>query len=454
MSVVFRYLIGAVALAFVLGHTLSGDATRGAASRVAPGRLRACGASLCTGNGTPFNWRGVTAFRLADLLADGRDGEARAFVAWAARQGFTVLRVLAMNHGWMDLSPADGRRALPGVFRLAGEHGLYVQVVALAGTARSEYSSDPFLRTQVHAVATLCAAADNCVLELANEPYHSTQANLDEGTRLAMLDAEVPPQVLAAWGAAPPSTFDAPTGGEYLVAHVRRDGERWDRVSRVTSLAALARKSGRFVVDNEPIGAAERAERSRRDDEPAAFFAQAAIGGLLDLGSTFHCEDCLEARVPGPVQQQCADAFIVGLGFAAARRDADGRSAQPSCLPPDSPAMMARVNETLNRRAFWQSLAVSLSAVAAAAQPRPAGNAREELAEVLSLRPAEVPWLDALTAPQQNALLAGLRTPGRPSREVVDLLYRVLGRRERLFAYVGYPPLPNRLTACDGLIRE
>ena len=116
--------------------------------------------------------------------------------------------------------------------------------------------------------------------------------------------------------------------------------------------------------------------------------------------------------------------------------------------------MMAPVTATLNRRAFWQSLAVSLSAAAAAAQPRPAASPRAELTELLSLRGSEVQWLDSLTSPQQAALVTGLRAPGRPSREVVDLLYRVLGRRERLFAYVGYPPLPNRLTACDGLIRE
>jgi hypothetical protein len=33
---------------------------------------------------------------------------------------------------------------------------------------------------------------------------------------------------------------------------------------------------------------------------------------VLDVGSTFHCQDCLEARVPGPVQQECARAFIEG----------------------------------------------------------------------------------------------------------------------------------------------
>jgi hypothetical protein len=34
---------------------------------------------------------------------------------------------------------------------------------------------------------------------------------------------------------------------------------------------------------------------------------------LLDVGATFHCEDCLPARVPGPIQRQCAGAFVEGV---------------------------------------------------------------------------------------------------------------------------------------------
>jgi hypothetical protein len=78
------------------------------------------------------------------------------------------------------------------------------------------------------------------------------------------------------------------------------------------SLAALSAATGKFVVDNEPIGAAEAPHRDRRDSAPEAFFAQGAMSRLLDVGSTFHCEDCLPARVPGPVQRRCADAFIEG----------------------------------------------------------------------------------------------------------------------------------------------
>ena len=78
----------------------------------------------------------------------------------------------------------------------------------------------------------------------------------------------------------------------------------------------MSRQTGRFVVDNEPIGAAERAEPDRRDDDPAVFFAQGALSRVLEIGSTFHCEDCLRARLPGPNQQAAAEAFIAGATVA------------------------------------------------------------------------------------------------------------------------------------------
>ena len=39
---------------------------------------------------------------------------------------------------------------------------------------------------------------------------------------------------------------------------------------------------------------------------------QGILSRVFELGSTFHCEDCLLAKVPGPNQQRCAEAFIEG----------------------------------------------------------------------------------------------------------------------------------------------
>ena len=280
--------------------------------------MRVCGRALCA-RSERFRWRGVTAFGLADLVAEGREPDATAFIRWARDTGFNVLRVLAMipNGGWLDLSPADGRRALPRLFAIAREHGMYVQIVALANTNErsGRYRGEPFLREQVREVGRSCAKAGNCVLELANEPYHGSQARLDEPALMQRLQQEVPKDLPVAWGAARKDESHDMTGGSFVVVHVSRSGDRWTRIARMRSLAALSTATGKFVVDNEPIGAAEAPDRGRRDSAPEAFFAQGVMSRLLNVGATFHCEDCLPARVPGPVQRQCADAFIEGRGL-------------------------------------------------------------------------------------------------------------------------------------------
>jgi hypothetical protein len=307
------FTLPAVLLLSLAGIACGNTESVSEASRAAElSRLVPCDRALCTSDGARFRWRGVTAFALADLIADGHQPQARAFVEWAARTKFNTLRVLATNHGWIELSPEDGRRALPRLFALAREYGLYVQVVALAGTREGPLATEEARREQVRQVGALCAAASNCVLELANEPYHGTQASLENPDVMRRLQQEVPPDVPVAWGAANEDASDVMAGGSFVVAHVGRNGPRWTRVARARELLTLSARVGKFVVDNEAIGAAERAERNRRDDAPGAFFAQGLLSRLFEIGSTFHCEDCLRARVPGPTQQACAKAFIEG----------------------------------------------------------------------------------------------------------------------------------------------
>ena len=275
-----------------------------------------CGRWLCAEDGARFEWRGVTAFALLDLVAEGKGADARAFLEWARRTGFTLVRVLAMNpQGWFDLSVADGRRALPEMLSLAREYGLRVQIVALANTVGQD---EAFLRAQVREVGRLCSQSANCILEIANEPYHRTQARLDDPELMRRLQHEVPDNVLVGWGAAPSDTSTSLAGGDFVIVHVARGGDRWSRVARMAGLESMSRQTRKFVVDNEPIGAAEKPEPSRRDNDPAVFFAQGALSRVLGIGSTFHCQDCLSARIPERIQQQAADAFIAGTRIAPA----------------------------------------------------------------------------------------------------------------------------------------
>lgn len=108
----------------------------------------------------------------------------------------------------------------------------------------------------------------------------------------------------------------------------------------------------------------------------------------------------------------------------------------------------------MNRRLFCRILSSTLVAGAACTR-HVAESAQEGLVRLLGLAPSEHDWLQSLSAAEQQELYSALTSSQeRGSARTIDLLMKVVGRRERLFAYVGYPPLPNRLSACDGLLRE
>jgi hypothetical protein len=76
--------------------------------------------------------------------------------------------------------------------------------------------------------------------------------------------------------------------------------------------ARRSERTGRFVIDNESIRADEREQPGERDNLPDVFFAQGALSRVFEVGANFHFENGLRANVPGPIQQECADAFIAG----------------------------------------------------------------------------------------------------------------------------------------------
>ena len=95
-----------------------------------------------------------------------------------------------------------------------------------------------------------------------------------------------------------------------------------------------------------------------------------------------------------------------------------------------------------------------MSAAAQACTRQPDEPARATLARLLGLTAAQAAWLDTLSPAEQQELRDALLWPSdKAERQTVALLMKVFGRRDRLFAYVGYPELP-RIGACDGLLRE
>src|SRR5512143_395847 len=81
----------------------------GPRAAAAESHLAVSGTHFLTPSGTPFEWRGITAFRLLEFVAHGKARQADAYLAWAASKKLNVVRVLAMADMLFKLSAEDGR---------------------------------------------------------------------------------------------------------------------------------------------------------------------------------------------------------------------------------------------------------------------------------------------------------------------------------------------------------
>jgi hypothetical protein len=226
-------------------------------------RLFVSGKSMKRADGTDFAWQGITAFQLLDDLNDGRTEKAVALLDWAAAHEVTVVRVLAMARGLFQLEPSDGRANLPRLLELAEARGIYVEVVALADTRSYQFDH----RAHVSAIGHICTLAVNCVIEIANEPNHSTQDSaLQNPTYLASLRNLIPANIMVSLGAShgPDDESQIYTAGDYVTVHISRtDGDggwRWVRHAREIQNIRDAHHH-KFVVNDEPGRDVPRADQ-------------------------------------------------------------------------------------------------------------------------------------------------------------------------------------------------
>jgi len=271
-----------------------------------PGRLTVAGTQFLKPDGTPFAWRGISAFRLLEFVAHGREAEADTYLAWAASKTLTVVRVFAMADGIFQLSPADGQHALPRLLEMARRHGLYVEVVAFTGTSVIKVDMPQFVR----AVAAICARYPNALLELANEPGHPTQsASVHDAAYLQSLARLVPPQVPVSLGSV--EYGDGFAAGTYVTWHSPRTRD-WPRRMAEGGMA-LVKKFKKPVVSDEPIGAADAAVPGRRDSDPARFREAAAAARRAGIGATFHYDGGVQAKPLTKTEMACLDAWLAEL---------------------------------------------------------------------------------------------------------------------------------------------
>jgi len=217
----------------------------------------------CSKTDEPFRWRGITWFRFLHQVVNDED---TSYLAELSSTGFNLIRVLSTAEILFDLNPTAALDNLDRALKVAREHELYVEIVAVIDTARRNYD----WRGHARSVAVICKANDNCVYEFANEPGHGVQSpelhELEDVTQFAANAVQGLDLVYSAgsWGIDEPTCspsiddcqkefIDDPRGA-YLTPHLDRGRDKWNMVRRVRELERMSSVGNQPVVNDEPVG--------------------------------------------------------------------------------------------------------------------------------------------------------------------------------------------------------
>lgn len=295
--------------------------------------IRIEGRRFVDAGGRPFQWRGITSFQLAEMIAGGREAEAAAYLDWAKVQDVTVVRVLLMAQHLFELTPEAGRAALPKLLDLAKERGIAIEVVALADTRGVKIDYEAHVRE----IGRIAMEKGNAFIELANEPGHPTQSDqVHEPAFLRKLAALLPEPLVVALGSF--EYGEGFAGGDYATTHVPRGDEGWDHVYEVATRAERVAQLKKPVVSDEPIGAGPEYQAGRRDNDPARFAAAAALTRLAGMEATFHYEGGLYSRIPAGPEAESLSAWKDGLELVGPPRH------EGEFLPPDAVSRIATID--------------------------------------------------------------------------------------------------------------
>lgn len=275
------------------------------------GRLRTDGLVIRDDRGQAWQYRGFTDFLLFKRFLDGED--LHALLTERITVGANVLRVLGMCENIAHFAPGDyGDRywtALDGFLDLVAAHGLRVEFVAFAD-AQILIPSVPAQRSHFVRVVAALAEHWNAIGELVNEaPKNGIDP--DDFSR----PVDVPTIWTAGSGLGDGMPHRPPWDG---VMHHGARKDEWPRDAKGSvDLCCLGWDGftplGVWVIQDEPMGAAEVAVPGRRANVPQDFYDFGAVAGIYGPGATFHSDAGILSAALGPTQTACALAFFAGL---------------------------------------------------------------------------------------------------------------------------------------------
>lgn len=280
------------------------------------GPIRVAGRSFTNDAGI-FRPLFVSSFGTLSQVIHGDEAAAVAYMDWAVRTGFNGLRFFAGNLTWQDQRAPDALRVLPRALQLAKDRGLYCQVTALTDTGAGGFDK----AAHVKACGREVGLSGNGLLEVANEPWHSSQdGDTHNVANLRKWGSGSP--VPWACGAAGIDELDKPcnkggvypmAGGSWNQVHLRRKYDWPHQFARVREQEGLSGCQGVPVMNGEPLAWNETEQAGRRLNVPEAFYILGALTRLMEIGLVGHGEHALRSQIPGPIQQQCAEHLIAGV---------------------------------------------------------------------------------------------------------------------------------------------
>jgi len=286
------------------------------AATVAPERLHVEGVGFVTESGAPWTMAFISGFRDLDRFMDGEDIEP--LLTETVALGGNGRRVFgAYDFGSPQVQRLYPREhaayyeRLPEFCALYAKHGLWLEFVAFADTARSV----PGQPAQVLHWVTVCDALRGCPNVLLERVNENDQHDNRVDAALAKPDGLCSSFGSNGGGQDPPGPY-----WDYSCLHSERRGD-FALSTTTVNFAIKGWSEGtksfigtrRATVVNEPPGIADANVPGRRTNNPRICYQMGVGCSTWGAGGTAHSDCGVQSVLHTPIQAECVRQFLAGV---------------------------------------------------------------------------------------------------------------------------------------------